>query len=358
MGVNSREHGLCSKALPTLCSAANIANILCEHCCMAISSLNSSRFFPQRVPAAMFSKRPLPHLEDVPAAKRLRENLADLFLSNEISGQRATSLFRDAHDAGAAHFRDLRRMGAMPGAKKNSCRDVLRVLVRRTSWPKLYMAPVRVWSSKLQQEVVVPLPFLLPHELIEVLVRRVSMESLLCQDGMCMETRQHLQSACDELRVPQLLGVGLWLDGVPCNWDRSASLEVVAMSLPGLPAGSANFRLPLTVIEKKFCYMHNTMDDILEVITWSLRCLAGGVMPSCRHDGTAWSRSDGRRGKLAAKPIGVQGVLAEVRGDWMCFKSTFRLPTSSQREARVLLEVHGDASRHQGNWNGCPLETA
>ena len=95
MGVNSREHGLCSKALLTLGGAANIANIMClsvscfeafcwssGHCCMAISSLNSSRFFPQRVPAAMFSKRPLPHLEDVPAAKRLRENLADLFLSN------------------------------------------------------------------------------------------------------------------------------------------------------------------------------------------------------------------------------------------------------------------------------------
>jgi len=152
------------------------------------------------------------------------------------------------------------------------------------------------------------LPFLLPHELIEALVKRVAMEALLCQDGRCMETRQHLQSACDELRVPQLLGVGLWLDGLPCNWDRSASLEVVAMSLPGLPAGSANFRLPLTVIEKKFCYMHNTMDDILEVITWSLRCLAGGVMPSCRHDGTAWWSSDGRMGKLAARPIGVQGA--------------------------------------------------
>ena len=122
----------------------------------------------------MFSKRPLPDLEHVVDAKRLRLNLADLFLASDISAQRATSLFRDAH-SGAAHFPDLRGVGATPGTRKNACRDLLRPMVKRASWPKLYMAPVKVWDSKLQEEVVVPLPFLLPHELIEALVRRGSM---------------------------------------------------------------------------------------------------------------------------------------------------------------------------------------
>jgi len=92
-----------------------------------------------------------------------------------------------------------------------------------------------VYDSKGDKEVSIQLPFLLPHELVEVFIRRgPGKEPLLCQDGMCMETRRHLQRACDELRVPQLLGLGLWLDGVPCNWDRSASLEVVAINFPGL----------------------------------------------------------------------------------------------------------------------------
>ena len=68
------------------------------------------------------------------------------------------------------------------------------------------------------------------------------------------------------------------------------------------------------------------MDDILQVITWSFRCLASGLMPDARHDGAAWFDSDGGRKKAAGGPLGVRGILAEVRGDWACFKSTFRLP--------------------------------
>lgn len=204
--------------------------------------------------------------------------------------------------------------------------------MRRTSWPKLYMAPVRVWDIKLQQEIAVTMPLLLPHELMMMLVRRGSRAALLCQDGMCMETRQHLQRACDELRVPELLGVGLWLDGVPCNWDRTQSIEVVTMSLPGLAGRSANFRVPLTLINKRFCIKHKTLDDILEVLSWSFRCLAGGVMPSCRHDGTAWCGTDVHRSRHAGAPIGLQGVLAEVRGDWACYKSVFRLPAHNELE--------------------------
>ena len=40
--------------------------------------------------------------------KRFRLNIADLFLSNEVSGARAAALFEDAGAAGAAHIQDLR----------------------------------------------------------------------------------------------------------------------------------------------------------------------------------------------------------------------------------------------------------
>ena len=55
----------------------------------------------------MYSKRALPDREGMPPAKRLRENLTDLFLSNDVSGARAVSLFQDAAAAGAPCVKDL-----------------------------------------------------------------------------------------------------------------------------------------------------------------------------------------------------------------------------------------------------------
>jgi hypothetical protein len=72
------------------------------------------------------------------------------------------------------------------------------------------------------------------------------------------------------------------------------------------------------------------MDDILHIITWSLRCLASGYMPSARHDGAAWTSADFKRHKFAGRFLGVQGVLAEIRGDWLMFKSTLRLPAHNE----------------------------
>ena len=43
----------------------------------------------------MYGKRQLPYdVDQIPAARRLRENIADLFLRNEVSGQRASSFCR------------------------------------------------------------------------------------------------------------------------------------------------------------------------------------------------------------------------------------------------------------------------
>ncbi len=50
------------------------------------------------------------------------------------------------------------------------------------------------------------------------------------------------------------------------------------------------------------------------------------VCPPCLHDGSPWGECDAGRSRLANAPIGVRGVLAEVRGDWVCYKSAFRLP--------------------------------
>ena len=78
---------------------------------------------------------------------RFRHNASDLFLTNTVSAKRAASLFADAELAGTEHIADLGKIGARAGSRNNH-RDLLRRLVNKSKWPKLYFAPVRVWNRR------------------------------------------------------------------------------------------------------------------------------------------------------------------------------------------------------------------
>ena len=67
------------------------------------------------VHATMFSKRAKGYeASNVPPAKRFRHNLADAFLSNDITGARAQEMFNDAQAAGAADVEDLASHSSCP----------------------------------------------------------------------------------------------------------------------------------------------------------------------------------------------------------------------------------------------------
>ena len=95
----------------------------------------------------MLSKRARGYDEEaVPPEKRLRKNIADLFLSNAMSGERAQSLFNDAAAAGASDMRDLRgRVG------HNACRNLTTKLRKRKMWPKLYKSEIRVKDPRTDE---------------------------------------------------------------------------------------------------------------------------------------------------------------------------------------------------------------
>ena len=269
---------------------------------------------------AMYSKRPLPDRAYMPPERRLRANLADLFLSNEVSGSRVASLFEDASVANPRHVKDLANLG-MPKATRN----LRRKLMKRSQWPELYYAPVRVYDKTVDGEITVQLPMLLPHELIGRLVEVGSVQALLSQEGLCLETLEHLKSVSRELGLneKEVLPVGLWGDGVPFNWDRSESLEIVSINLPG--SGGA-LRLPITAIPKKYVIKETTWDDVFSVVSWSFRCLLEGKYPHTSHDNKPFEAGDKKRSRLKGLSIGITGLLAEVRGDWAFFKETFRFP--------------------------------
>jgi len=122
----------------------------------------------------------------------------------------------------------------------------------------------------------------------------------------------------------ELLGLGLWGDGIPCNWDRTESVEVVALNLPGLAGKYHGLRLPITGVSRKQISRH-TWHDLMKIISWSLQCCADGYWPSCRHDGTPWQEGDSKRASKRGS-LGVQSCLVEVWGDWKFFGETFSFP--------------------------------
>ena len=273
----------------------------------------------------MFSKRPLPEdARTADPAERLRANLADLFLSNQVSGQRAQSVFADVHANKVSGFKRLAKAGK-GGRGKHVSRDLRRTLAKTRNWPKPYLAKVRVWDKKAQRETLALIAISLPHELLAVLISFNSLASLLDCSCMTADTRNNFEKAKGKLQEPQLIALGLWADGCPCNWDRSESLEMWSLSFPGV-AGWEALRLPLTLISKKFLATTHTFDDILKILQWSFDHMLLGRFPQARHDGTPFGKHDAMRKRKAGKDLGGKAILVEVRGDWKLYKDVFRLP--------------------------------
>lgn len=170
------------------------------------------------------------------------------------------------------------------------------------------------------------LDMLLLHEVVDVVAKWATKEKLFDEAGMEPRTREHLHRVRTELGEPELLGIGLWLDGVPYNWDRSQSVEVISVNFPGLTGKWKNLRIPLCSIPKDFVATGETFDDILEIVLWSLEHLALGTNPATRQDGEPWTRADKERAAKAGKPLRAKAALVEVRGDWLMMKEVFHLP--------------------------------
>ena len=232
----------------------------------------------------MESKKKLPGPQEVPKAKRFRANLSDAFLSGDESGQRTHSLFADAMDAGAANVSDLAG-NHQPGL--HSARDLLRKKLKEHQWPKLYWASILCWSEKEQKEQEELLPFLVPHEILYQFNEYSDISEFGNLESLPREDMAILQRGADILKTEaeKLVPLGLWMDGVPCSWDRSQSLNVLTLSFPALQGPKRNIRIPLFGLRQHCVVKHRTMDAMVTVLCWSLECLFLGVMPSHRHDG-------------------------------------------------------------------------
>ena len=260
----------------------------------------------QRRAPCVLSKNKRPYdPELLQPEQRARANMQDLFANNAISGHRAQELINDFSAAGA---RGLRRLTGASGGK-HAARHLKRGFLRNPQWPGLYWAQIRVDNKKSHTEEAQWLAFFLPHEILEALARLAADKELLYnRAGLDALGRGHLESACASAGC-NLVGLGLfWGDGVPCNWDRSESVEVFSLNFPGQEGEYKPLRIPLTALSRKQVSTH-TWDDILSVVHWSLVHCANGQWPAARHDGRPWKSSDKKRERKAGQSLGVRAAL-------------------------------------------------
>lgn len=274
---------------------------------------------------AMFNKRGRPHQnqnDEEPPLRRLRSNIADLFLSNQISAQRTQELFQDAAHSNTA-CRDMIPRVQRGSSSRKAHRDILRRLLKGCLWPPLYTASIPVFNKKTLKKQHIDLAFLLPHEVVHKFVEMTDRNILFGSGGLSESARRHLEGM-KSLYQCDALAISLWMDGTPCNYDRSQSLESVTIGFPGLVKPNDTLRVPFTVINKEFCVKRETMDAILSIFQWSCEQMACGMFPNTNHLGEPFQ--DQYRKKRGNQSMGYKAFLCEVKADWALLTEVFRFP--------------------------------
>jgi hypothetical protein len=227
---------------------------------------------------------------------------------------------------------DAAQPGSQPYASRvavtsgsNSMRGFRRKLLRKSLWPDKYYAQIRVRDPRTDTEVASCCSFLLPHEVVDMLMQLGNENLILSRDCMDPLTAKHLDKVIGDSGTV-IAGTGLHSDGVPCNWDKTESVEAFSFSLPGLGKKWKHLRIPLVAIPHSRLSQH-TFGDISEVLAWSYTYAYHGFWPASRHDGTPFWPSDAKRGAKAGGKLHLRSALCEVRGDWKMFQAVFRFPT-------------------------------
>ena len=253
-----------------------------------------------------------------------RDRVKRRILSNTTT---AGTLHEDFSTAQAAEGRgaeDLLR--SKPG--KNSKRDLLNKVLRDNEWPGLYWAEIPMKDLKTNGIKKVWMPFLLPHEWVpQYCAQCGALADLLHFEDEELEER--LLKLAKQLGAPALVALGLHGDGVPIGGNMSPdSLDVFNLTLI-TSSKHSGLRVPFACMQLKHTLPQETFEAIVQILCWSLRCLAVGRKPSARHDGSAWLPSDKHR---AVSPeqgmsLGVQAVLAEIRADWIFLQKLLKFPS-------------------------------
>ena len=277
----------------------------------------------------MWQKRQRDRDEQAPPAKRLRDNIVELYGSGDVPADRAAELLEDAadltHSLGSGDLQDMRRSG---GDNRNAARDLRRKLLKTSHWPPIYTCKVRMWSVPDKKLTLQKVALLLPHEILQTFTEMGNHDVVFDTKGLDLQNQKRAKEILDAMGEPYI-PVSIWGDGVPFSWDRKKSADLWCLSLPGQEHKPyRDLRVTLTSLPHENV-VRETQDDIWEVLSWSFACLAKGHFPWGRHDQQPWSEGVTWRQKRAGKDL-VKAALIEVKGDWKQMSSCFGLPMWSR----------------------------
>jgi len=259
--------------------------------------------------------------------QEFQEDVEDLFSDNLVSAQRTARLLAKAAKAGVEGIsKTVQRTTG-----KNQARSITRHKLKRTKWPDYYWFDCRLVDRKTGEEYTTSIPINLPLEVLEMLWELGVPEVLLSTENLDTDGKKHLAWMKEQLGVDVLWGWGLHGDGIPCNYDRTESVVMISLNLPGLAGRNGRMRIPLVILPD-FAVGEHTFDDINTVIAWSMRHLVAGCRPCCRHDGTPWGRNDVKRQKKNNAPLNFRACMVQARADWDWMGKCFHLPFHNVKE--------------------------
>jgi len=253
------------------------------------------------------------------------EDVEDLYADNFISAQRCQKVLEKAAKAGIKNIVKRVKPGFVrKSLRKNLARDITRRKLRGSKWPDYYWFDCRVWDRKQDKEVRKSICIFLIHEILETIWKLGLAEVLLGTDNYDQLSKEHMQWMREQLGVEELWGFGIHGDGVPCNYDRTESVVVISINLPGLKGKNGRMRIPLVVLPDH-AISDNTLDDIMEVFAWSMRHALSGTKPEARHDNFGWKASDHKR-KNSHGALGFQACMVQNRADWDWLTKCYHFP--------------------------------
>ena len=265
-----------------------------------------------------------------PAATVFTEDVEGLVAENLISAGRCQRILRKSVKAGikkqlGRFAKKVAGKNETKNSKKNAARTFRRAKLHSTKWPEQYEFDARVWDRRTNKEVVTKISILLIHELLEVICKLGLMEVICSTENLDKQGKSHLEWMKQQLQVSELFGFGIHGDGIPCNWDKSVSVIMISLSLPGVGGKYKGLRIPLVILPD-YAISENTYDDIMEVFAWSMRHALAGSKPVCRHDTAPFSKKDQKRAKTSGADLGFHACLVEARSDWDWLNKCYHFP--------------------------------
>lgn len=269
--------------------------------------------------------------EDVDPDDDMRVELENTFLSNEISAKRFLSLVQKSKRAGVKGLSALNKHNLKSKSLK---RDMMRkVLKSRPPWCQIYWSPISLYDPASGQNVQVLHPFILPHEMLTAVSNNSPDKSLAAARPGNLDHHAHMQDHIKQV-AHQLgedwqdyIAIGLHGDGVPFGKSND-SLEVISLNLPCWQENGvqSKLRVPFSCVQRK--HMDGqTMQDIFDILSWSLKWCAIGMYPKVDQHGNQFV---GKRGEMAGSQLTFKGLLVEIRADWCFLKQAFGFPQHNE----------------------------